>query len=105
MYDLGRREISRSLQLVAGRTAQKYKRRKQRDGAFWEDRYHATAVETGAHLTRGLTYIDLNMVRAGIVSHPCEWPNSGYCELQTPPQRYNIVDHTGLPKIRARQTH
>ena len=31
--------------LPAGRTAQEYNLRKNRKGAFWEDRYHATAVE------------------------------------------------------------
>ena len=36
--------------LVAGRTAQEYNRRKRRRGAFWEDRYHSTAIETGEHL-------------------------------------------------------
>lgn len=62
-----RETIPRSMQLVAGRTAQEYNRRKQRKGAFWEDRYHATAVDTGEHLLRCLLYIDLNMVRAGVV--------------------------------------
>ena len=33
-------EISRSIQLVAGRVGQEYNQRKQRKGAFWEDRYH-----------------------------------------------------------------
>ena len=31
--------------------------------AFWEDRYHATAIESDDHLHRCLVYIDLNMVR------------------------------------------
>jgi len=57
--------VSRSLQLVAGRTAQEYNLRKKRNGAFWEDRYHATAIESGEHLIRCLAYIDMNMVRAG----------------------------------------
>ena len=43
--DRGRGEIARSIQLIAGRTAQAYNGRKDRHGAFWEDRYHATAVE------------------------------------------------------------
>ena len=59
--------ISKSLQLVAGRTAQQYNQRKSRGGAFWEDRYHATAVESGEHLRRCMAYIDMNMVRAGAV--------------------------------------
>ena len=42
--------IPKSMQLIAGRTAQEFNRRKDRKGAFWEDRYHATIVETGEHL-------------------------------------------------------
>ena len=65
VQDRGRDEIAHSMQLIAGRTVQEYNRRKQHSGAFWEDRYHATAVDTGEHLLRCLAYIDLNMVRAG----------------------------------------
>ena len=79
------------MQLIAGRTAQEYNRRKQRKGAFWEDRYHATAVEKNEHLARCLVYIDLNMVRAGVVGHPGEWRWSGYKEIQNPPERYRVV--------------
>jgi len=44
VLDGGEREIiPRSMQLVAGRTAQEFNQRKKRKGAFWEDRYHATA--------------------------------------------------------------
>jgi putative transposase len=68
-----RETIPKSMQLVAGRTAQEYNRRKQRKGAFWEDRYHAMAVDTDEHLVRCLVYIDLNMVRAGVVKHPGMW--------------------------------
>ncbi len=69
--DTGKRDIiPKSMQLVAGRTAQEYNQRKNRSGAYWEDRYHATAVESGDHLARCLVYIDTNMVRADVVSHP-----------------------------------
>ena len=64
--------IPKSLQLVAGKTAQEFNRRKERKGAFWEDRYHATAIEIGDHFLRCLVYIDLNMVRNGVVQHPSE---------------------------------
>jgi len=79
--------ISRSLHLAAGRVAQEYNNRKNRSGAFWEDRYHATAIETGEHFIRCITYIDLNMVRANVVRHPSEWPFGGYFELQQPRER------------------
>ncbi len=68
--DRGRGEIARSLQLVAGQTGEAYNARKERHGAFWEDSYHATAIEANEHLHRCLVYIDLNMVRAGVVNHP-----------------------------------
>ena len=61
------------MQLITGRTAQEYNQRKKRKGAFWEDRYHATAVDTGYYLSRCMVYIDLNMVRAGVVSSPEDW--------------------------------
>jgi putative transposase len=39
--------IPKSVQLAAGRTAQQHNQRKERKGAFREDRYHATVVQTG----------------------------------------------------------
>lgn len=96
VVDDGRGAIAKSMQLIAGRTAQEYNQRKQRKGAFWEDRYHATAVERDDHLVRCMVYIDLNMVRAGAVRHPSEWQVSGYRELQHPPQRYAIIDRAAV---------
>ena len=86
----------RSMQLIAGRTGQEYNERKGRHGAFWEDRYHATAIETDEHLHRCLVYIDLNMVRAGVVDHPVKWANSGFSEIQQAPKRYRLID---LPAV------
>jgi putative transposase len=97
--DQGRGEIARAMQLIAGRVGQAFNQRKGRKGAFWEDRYHATAVETGEHLARCLVYIDLNMVRAGVVSHPSEWALSGYREIQSPPERYRIIDQQALLEV------
>ena len=77
--DRGEGEVIQSMQLVAGRTAQEYNQRKGRKGAFWEDRYHATAVDTEEYLVRCLVYIDLNMVRAGVVTHPQQWPQHSGC--------------------------
>lgn len=74
------------------RTAQLYNQRKNRKGAYWEDRYHATAIESDEHLFQCLVYIDMNMVRAGVVKHPGEWSHSGYNEIQQPPNRYSIIN-------------
>jgi len=96
VQDRGRGEIAKSMQLIAGRTAQAYNRRKGRKGAYWEDRYHATAVEAHEHLARCIAYIDLNMVRAGAVSHPANWAVCGYREIQHPPARYRVIDYGAL---------
>ena len=96
VHDRGEGEIARSMQLIAGRTAQEYNQRKGRKGAYWEDRYHATAVDTEDYLARCMAYIDLNMVRAGVVKHPAEWDICGYREIQNQPARYGVVDHSAL---------
>ena len=92
----GRDVIPKSIKLVAGRTAQEYNQRKNRNGAFWEDRYHATAVSSDRHLIQCLLYIDLNMVRAGVVTHPSEWNFGGYNEIQKPRKRYALINYRRL---------
>lgn len=99
ILDKGEGITARSMQLAAGRTAQQYNRRKARQGAFWEDRYHATAIQTDAHLHRCIAYIDLNMVRARVVSQPKAWAHSGYNEIQNPPDRYRLIDLNALTEL------
>ena len=43
-----------------------------------------------------MVYVDLNMARAGVVSHPSEWPFCGYNEIQSPRQRYSLIDYESL---------
>jgi len=85
--------IPKSIQLIAGRTGQEYNQRKRRKGAYWEDRYHATTVESDEHLALCMVYMDMNMVRAGVVDHPEQWPFCGYNEIQSPRQRYALIDY------------
>ena len=88
----GRNVIPDSIKLIAGRTGQEYNIRKSRKGAFWEDRYHATAVESSRYLRQCISYIDMNMVRTGVVQHPSEWEICGYNEIQSPRKRKGIID-------------
>jgi putative transposase len=92
LVDTGDNAIARGMQLIAGRTAQEFNTRKNRSGAFWEGRYHATAVDSDSHLLQCITYIDLNMVRAGVVSHPRDWEVCGYNEIQSPSHCKQIID-------------
>jgi len=97
VYDKdGGETIPKSIQLLAGRTGQEYNQRKKRKGAFWEDRYHATAIETGEHLLRCLVYVDLNMVRSGVVNHPEKWPQGGYNEIQRPRRKNILIEYETL---------
>jgi len=91
--------IPKSLQLVAGRTGQEYNLRKNRNGSYWEDRYHATAVQTDQHLLKCMLYIDLNMFRAGVVSHPSQWECCGYNEIQNPKKRYRLINYDRLMEL------
>jgi putative transposase len=50
--DTGANIIAESMQLIAGRTAQEFNQHKGKQGAFWEDRYHATAIESEEYLHR-----------------------------------------------------
>jgi len=94
-----REVIPQTIQLLAGRVGQEYNQRKKRNGAWAEDRYHATAVEAGSHLVQCMVYIDLNMVRAGVVTHPSEWPFCGYNEIINPRERYGLIDHESLMEL------
>jgi len=46
------------IKLIAERTGQEFNQRKSRKGAFWEDRYHATAVESGIILLNVLYILE-----------------------------------------------
>jgi len=92
VQDTMNQSIARSMQLAAGRTAQDFNERRKRKGAFWEDRYHATAVQSGHHLRRCMLYIDLNMVRAGAVTHPADWLHCGFHELHSNRAGTRILD-------------
>jgi len=40
-----------------------------------------------------LIYIDTNMVREGVVSHPSKSPFGGYNEVQVPRRRNVLIDY------------
>lgn len=84
--------IQRLMQRVEGEWAQSYNRRKDRSGAFWEGRYHSTLIEGREHLERCMVYIELNMVRAGVVSHPGQWRWCSYPEWMGQRQRYRLIE-------------
>ena len=87
-----RQAVSGFMQAVAGEFARAYNVRKGRMNAFWGDNFNATLVEDGQYLWRCLIYIELNMIRCGVVKHPREWDWSGYQEIMGIRQRYRLLD-------------
>ncbi len=88
--------ISNFMQKLEGEFAEYYNFRKQRSGAFWGGRYDCAMIDSGIYLWNCMKYIDLNMVRAGVVTHPKDWLQGGYIEIQNPPSRYSIINLQAL---------
>jgi len=60
------------------RYVQSFNRAHERTGPLWEGRFRSHLVDDGAYLFRCHRYIELNPVRAGMVSQPWEFPWSSY---------------------------
>jgi putative transposase len=62
-------------------------------------------IEDGTHLRNCIGYVDLNMVRAGVVSHPCDWDWCGYHELVGGKTSYRLLDGNRLLELLAISDH
>ncbi len=72
--------LSEFVKDIKQRFARYYNKKHDRRGYFWGDRYKSVIVENGETLVNCLAYVDLNPVRAGIVSKPEDyrWNSIGY---------------------------
>lgn len=70
--------IAKVLQSVGRRYVQYFNFTYKRTGTLWEGRYKATPIDTGQYLLACYRYIELNPVRANMVSHPGEYRWSSY---------------------------
>ena len=70
--------ISRMTRVVGSRYAQCVNKKYGRTGTLWEGRHKSCPVETTTYLLKCYRYIELNPVRAKMVSHPGEYPWSSY---------------------------
>jgi putative transposase len=66
MRDLGQRYV------------QYFNRRYGRTGTLWEGRYRSCLVESAQYVLACYRYIELNPVRAGLASHPLDYPWSSH---------------------------
>jgi len=74
-------DISAFVKTLKQRYSMSYNGRHGRKGTLWEDRFKSVLVENGEHAKAAVAaYIDLNPVRAKIVSDPKDYRWSGYGE-------------------------
>jgi len=70
--------IGKVMQSIGRRYVQYFNYRYERTGTLWEGRYKATLIDSEQYLLICMRYIELNPVRANMVSHPKEYPWSSY---------------------------
>ncbi len=86
--------ISKVMQSVGRRYVQYFNFTYQRTGTLWEGRYKATLIDTENYLLTCARYIELNPVRANMVSHPGEYRWSSYRANATGMQDNLVNPHT-----------
>ena len=72
--------LSEFMKTVMQRMTQWFNREHNRTGTLWESRFTSVIVESGIAARMIAAYIDLNPVRAGLVTDPAEYRWSGYGE-------------------------
>ena len=84
--------ISRAMKRLNERYAIHFNKKYARTGSVWEGRFKSSVIDSDAYLLCCQRYIELNPVRAGMATHPGDYPWSSYktnawgerCDLLTP---------------------
>ena len=72
------RNIAFLMKRVAGRQTRYVNALEKRTGSLWEGRYKSSSISTDEYLLACCRYVELNPIRAGIVSDPSEYKWSSY---------------------------
>lgn len=70
--------LGKGMRTLLGGYARRFNERHEFEGQLWSERYHATSVNTEAHLVQSGVYVVLNPVRAGMCPRPEDWRWSSY---------------------------
>ena len=70
--------IPQMMQAVGRRYVRYFNQRQARTGTLWEGRYKSTLIQAERYLLACMVYMDLNPVRAGMVTDPVEYPWSSH---------------------------
>jgi putative transposase len=72
------RNLAQLIKRVAGRQTRYVNRQEKRTGSLWEGRYKSSTISTDEYLLACCRYVELNPVRAGIVTDPMDYRWSSY---------------------------
>ena len=73
-------DLSEFMKTMLQRFTRWFNRKHKRTGTLWEERYKSVIVESGTAARTMAAYIDLNPMRAGMVSDPAQYRWSSYGE-------------------------
>jgi putative transposase len=76
---LSREAISRTIQFIGRYYVRYINRRYGKSGTLWEGRHKGCLISDDRYLLACMRYIELNPVRAGMVTHPADYCWSSYC--------------------------
>ena len=94
--------ISNMMQCVGRRYVRYFNREYRRSGTLWEGRFKSSLVQSETYLLQCQRYIELNPVRAGMVSDPAQYAWSSYqrhalgkaIKMSTPHEEYFALGST-----------
>lgn len=101
--------VSQLMQALGRKYVQYFNYSYVRTGTLWEGRYKSTVVDSENYLFKVYRYIELNPVRAAMVSHAAEYPWSSYqrnalgklIQLITPHPLYCRLGHSDIERQQA----
>lgn len=81
------------MQAVGRRYVRHFNDLHQRTGTLWEGRYKSTLIQTDRYLLACMAYLDLNPVRAGMVSDPGQYAWSSHRHFRGQTNDRRITPH------------
>lgn len=85
--------IARFMQALGRRYVRYLNDRRGRSGTLWDGRYKASLVASGDYLWNCYRYIELNPVRAGMVTDPATYPWSSFARNALGRRDGLVTDH------------
>jgi putative transposase len=85
--------LGRMMQWIGRYYVPYFNRKYKRVGTLWQGRYKATVIESERYFMTCSRYIELNPVRAGMVSNPTDYPWSSYAHHTGMKADPIITDH------------